>query len=178
MVALPIKTDFLFTQESVVTQKTTKLLNAYSSQCNRLKAMASIGTTWVSLYMQIIECVLDEDQCVNLPTISAYKPHQFLEHAHLSKDVRPQCSTLTNDLNLLMEKWHYKIYHVYLLSDLVSTSLYKFCNGKDLTMVIHDEISLYKTNEIGNKHQSIESKTWYNGVRWTIIRVCLLMTLL
>lgn len=170
MVALAINADFLFLLQNQVTGETLTKLNKYSSVCNQIKAIASFQTTWVSLYMMVLDSILEGRGDDFVSVSSTYEPHQFLVNGYLTNDQRPKVKTWEKDLNILIEGWYTKIYEVYLNSELISPKLNEFLRAGNMEQIIRDEVALCKSSPKG---QSVDSKLWYQAVSERKCHCCL-----
>ena len=162
MVAIAINADFLFSMRPRIDDFTLGKLNSYSSVSNQIKAIASFPTTWVSLYMMMLDSITNGRRDDFVSPSSTYELHQFLSNAYWPNADRPDKRTVDNDLNMLIESWYTRVFKIYLLSDLVSPKLNDLVKVKKLDQLIMEEIASYKSSSRG---QSIESKFWCQTVR-------------
>jgi len=161
MVAIAINADFLFPNQRKISENTIELLNQYSSVSNQIKAQASFQTTWVNLWMMILDEITDGRQDDFMSKSTTYELHDFLMNAYLTTKERPDNPSWDNCLNTLLEGWYRKIYKIYFNSDLISPKLAQAITNQNIREKIDQEISLYKA---AIKSQSLESKHWYQQV--------------
>ena len=169
MVSIAINADFLFGLRATIDEFTLSRLNKYSSVCNQIKSIATFPTTWVSLYMMILDSITDSKKDTFVATSTTYARHQFLVNAYLTNIDRPPADrrTTDNDLNHLIYSWHEKLLPIYLLSDLISPKLQAAVKESGMDKLVVDELGSLRAS---NRGLSIESKVWHQAVssvvRW------------